>query len=82
MKGVYVHKFLHFFEDILPKYQCGLRKEQSAQHCLLALIEKWKQSVDYGKAFGALLTSLSKTFDCLPHSLFIAKTQGLCDPLM
>ena len=62
-----------FFEDILSKYQCGFRKEHSAQHCLLALTEKWKKSVDHGKAFGALLTDLPKTFDCLPHSLFIAK---------
>ena len=29
-----------FFKDILSKYQCGFRKEHSAQHCLLALIEK------------------------------------------
>ena len=43
-----------FFEDILSKYQCGFRKEDSAQHCLLALTEKWKQSVDHGKAFGEL----------------------------
>ena len=28
------------FDDILSKYLCGFRKEHSAQHCLLALIEK------------------------------------------
>ena len=65
-----------FFEDILSKYQYGFRKEHKAQHCLLTLTEKWKQSVDHGKAFGALLINLSKAFDCLPHSLFIAKLKA------
>ena len=63
----------HFFENILSKYQCGFRKGFSTQHCLLAMLEKWKRSVDNGKAFGALLTDLSKAFDCLDHELLIAK---------
>ena len=37
------------------------------------MLEKWKRSVDNNKAFGALLTDLSKTFDCLDHELLIAK---------
>ena len=40
---------------------------------MITLIEKWKKSVDNGGAFGALLTDLSKAFDCLPHELLIAK---------
>ena len=36
------------------------------------MIEKWKESVDNGGAFGALMTNLSKTFDCLHHELLIA----------
>ena len=32
-----------------------------------------KNAVDKGKVFGALLTDLSKAFDCLPHELIIAK---------
>ena len=63
----------HFFENRLSKYQCGFRKGFSTQHCLLAMLEKWKRSVDNGKAFGALLTDLSKAFDCLDHELLIAK---------
>ena len=57
----------------VPKYQCGFRKGFNAQHCLLAMLEKWKKVVDTKKVFGALLTDLSKDFDCLPHDLTIAK---------
>ena len=62
-----------FFDFLLSKYQCGFRRGYNAQHCLITLIEEWKKSVDNGGAFGALLTDLSKDFDCLPHELLIAK---------
>ena len=62
-----------FFQNIFSKYQCGFRKGFSTQHCLLAMLEKWKRSIDNGKMFGALLTDLSKPSDCLDHELLIAK---------
>ena len=37
------------------------------------MLEKWKSAIDNKKMFGALLTDLSKTFDCLSHDLLIAK---------
>ena len=58
-----------FFENIFSKNQCGFRKGNSTQQCRLAVLEKWERSVDSGKAFGALLTDLSKAFDCLYHEL-------------
>ena len=44
-----------FFENIFSKYQCGFQKGFSTQQCLLAMLEKWKRSVDNRKMFGALL---------------------------
>ena len=62
-----------FMDNCFSKFQCGFRIGYSTQQCLLALMEKWKSAVDKGKSFGALLTDLSKAFDCLPHKLLIAK---------
>ena len=62
-----------FMENYFLKFQCGFRKGYSTQKCLIAFIEKRKYATDKGKSFGALLIEVSKTFDCLPHELLIAK---------
>lgn len=63
----------NFMEPFLSKQQYGLRKEYSTQHCLLVMLEKWKAAVDQGTCFGALLTDLSKAFECLPYDLPLSK---------
>ena len=60
-------------DHFLSKYQCGFRKGFSVQHCLLAMLEQWKNVVDTENVFGALLNDLSKAFDCLSHDLINAK---------
>ena len=37
------------------------------------MIDKWKKAVDNHNVFGAVLTDLSKAFDCICHDLLIAK---------
>ena len=43
------------------------------KNSLLTMIEKWRKFLSAGGAFGALLTDLSKVFECLPHKVLIAK---------
>ena len=73
MRSSCLNKCLNILNLFLSKYQCGFRKGYNAQHCLLSMFEKWKSAIDNKKMFGALLTDLSKTFDCLSHDLLIAK---------
>ena len=37
------------------------------------MIDKWKKCVDSNMVFGAVLTDLSKAFDCICHNLLKAK---------
>ena len=41
------------------------------------MIEKVKKILDKGGTFGALITDLSKAFNCMTHDLFIAKLRAL-----
>ena len=34
-----------YFDNLLSKYRCGFCKGFNAQHCLVSMIEKWKESV-------------------------------------
>ena len=71
-------KLLHnqlskYFDSLLATNQCGFRKGFSSQYCLLVMLEKLKEAKGRGNQFGALLTDLSKAFDCIDHKLLIAK---------
>ena len=67
------HQINNYFDRKLCKYQCGFRKGYSSQYVLILMIEKWKKCIDKGGFAGALLTDLSKAFDCFSHELPIAK---------
>ena len=62
-----------YFETLFSTFQCGFRKGFNTQQCLLAMIEKWRITLNKGGETGEVLTDFSKAFDCIDHNLFIAK---------
>ena len=62
-----------YAKSFLSPYMFGYRKGHSTEQCVMIMIEKWKKALDEQKVAGAVLTDLSKAFDCLPHDLLIAK---------
>ena len=50
-----------------------ISKRFNREQCLLAMLEKWKKSVNNGKAFGTLLMDLMNAFDFSDHDILIVK---------
>ena len=70
---LYPKVFERILDQQLYPYLCGFRKGYSTQYSLIGMLEKWKGALDKSGIAGALLTELSKAFDCLNHELLIAK---------
>ena len=65
-----------YFKDKFSTILCGFREGYSTQHALIRLIEKWRKCLDASGIVGTILMDLSKTYDCLPHDLLIAKCKA------
>ena len=64
-------------ENALSIFQCGFRKKYSTQHALIAMIKKARKILNKGGTFCALLTDLTKVFNCMTHDLLTAKLHAL-----
>ena len=68
VKNFLISKMKQNFSPFLSAY----RKSFSTEHVLIRLLEDWRNKLD-NNAVGAILTDLSKAFDCIAHDLLSAK---------
>ncbi len=60
------------FDQILSRHVFGVRKGFRCENVLMKFVEDCKAALDERKVCDALLTDLSKPFDCLPYRLLIS----------
>ena len=70
------NQILAYIDTFLSPYLFGFRKGHSTEQCLIIMLEAWKKALDETKNAGAILTDLSKAFDCLNHDLLTAKLRA------
>ena len=54
-------------KQFLTTFLCGYLEDINTQHALIAVVEKWKSSLDKKEY------DLSKAFDTINHELLVAK---------
>ena len=64
-----------YIEPFLSNLLTGFRKNRNTQHCLLKMLEKWKEALDKNNFVDAIFMDLSKAFDTPNHDLLIAKLE-------
>ena len=63
-------------ESKISKCITGFRESHGRQHCLIAVLEKWKKSLDKEKNMPAVIMDLSKAFHNLNHGTLLAKLKA------
>ena len=69
----YYDQMYEHMSSILSMWLAAYRKNYGCQHVLVRFLEDMKMALDKKEHFGALLSDLSKAFDCLSHPLLLCK---------
>ena len=58
-------QFVLSMENYFSPMESAFRKYHSTQYVITHLVEEWRQNLDESFNVGAVLTDLSKAFDCI-----------------
>ena len=72
LKNMLVEKMNDHFSPFVAAY----RENYNTHHVRIRLLEEWRLYLDNNYFVGAVMTGLSKAFDCIPHVLLIAKLEA------
>ena len=70
------NQLLHGMKNVFSPQTSAYRKNYNLWHVLICLIEDWREYLDKEFVIGAVLTDLSKAFDCVPCDLLIPKLEA------
>ncbi len=71
--GRFSWPIIDVFWKSFSKYASGFRKGNDCQSVLIRFSDSIKSHLDNNNIVGAVLTDLSKAFDCLPYDLLLCK---------
>ena len=70
------NQIIAYIDKFLSPYLFGFRKGHSTEQCFIIMLQAWKKALDGKQNAGAILTDLSTAFDCLNHTLLVAKLRA------
>ena len=69
IKNLIVNSMNNYISPYVSAHMTGYK----SQNLFIRLLAEWRQHLDNNKVVGGVFMDLSKSFDCLPHDLLIAK---------